>query len=88
VVNGVKLNLIDDGNYGGMGVQIDVEQPEDKPTPDETAILKEGRFRYRGGEWRAEIDRRDPAGSRNAHHATYARFVDKFRGREGNEPER
>ncbi|HYH66470.1 MAG TPA: hypothetical protein VD866_17385 [Urbifossiella sp.] len=88
VVNGVKLNLIDDGNYGGMGVQIDVEQPSDKPTPDETAVLKDGGFRYKGGEWRAGIDRRDPAGSRNAHHATYGRFVDKFRGREGGEPER
>jgi len=88
VVNGVKLNLIDDGNYGGMGVQIDVEQPSDKPTPDETAILKDAGFRYRGGEWRAGIDRRDPAASRNAHHATYGKLVEKFREREGGGQER
>jgi hypothetical protein len=83
VVNGVHLNLIDDGNYGGMGVVIDVEKPEDKPTPDETAILKDARMRYRGGEWRGEIDRRNPAASRNALHKTFDNFATKYAEREG-----
>ncbi|HEV2555452.1 MAG TPA: hypothetical protein VGV17_16990 [Bosea sp. (in: a-proteobacteria)] len=88
VVNGIHLNLIDDGNYGGMGVQIDVEQPGDKPTPDETAVLKEGGLRYRAGEWRGGIDRRDPAGSRGQRHKTFDRFAEKFAERDGGGPAR
>lgn len=85
VVAGTHLNFIDHGNHGGMGIQIDCEKPEDKPTPEETAILKDAGFRYRDKEWRAGIDRRDPGASRDAHKATFNKFVDKFREREGGE---
>ena len=51
--DGLKLNLIDDGNYSGLGIRVDVEQPSDKPTPDETAVLKDGGFRYK--RWRVPV---------------------------------